>query len=121
MPGIKRGMTNERKRQMADMWNKYEPTAARKRGRPGRETRPKSITIDMHAHVAVPRAGEIAAPHLKTDALVGQSTPQTQQLMAKQAADIAERIRPTDLRFQTMDDMGVDMQLISPGPPQLYY
>ena len=46
---------------MADMWNKYEPTAARKRGKPGRETRPKSITIDMHAHVAVPRAAEIAS------------------------------------------------------------
>ena len=50
---------------MSDIWNKYEPTAARKRGRPGRETRPKSLTLDMHAHVAVPRAGEIAAPHLK--------------------------------------------------------
>ena len=23
--------------------------------------------------------------------------------------------------FKTMDDMGVDMQLICPGPPQLYY
>ena len=57
---------------MADFWNKYEPTAARKRGKPGRETRPKSLTVDMHAHVAVPRVGEIMAPHLKhsTDPLV---------------------------------------------------
>src|SRR3954471_1181947 len=57
---------------MADIWNKYEPTAARKRGTPGRQARPKSLTVDMHAHVAVPRAGEIAAPHLKaaTDPLV---------------------------------------------------
>ena len=46
---------------MADIWNKYEPTAARNRVKPGRETRPKSLTLDMHAHVAVPRAGEIAA------------------------------------------------------------
>ncbi len=108
---------------MADIWNKYEPTAARKRGKPGREARPKSITIDMHCHVAVPRAGEIAAPHLKagTDPLVRLSSPETQALMAKQHADIQERIRPTDLRFKVMDDMGVDMQLVSPGPPQLYY
>ena len=35
--------------------------------------------------------------------------------MAKQAADIGERIRNTDARFRVMDDMGVDMQLISPG------
>jgi aminocarboxymuconate-semialdehyde decarboxylase len=108
---------------MADMWNKYEPTAARKRGRPGRETRPKSTTIDMHAHVAVPRAAEIAGSHVdpKTVPLDYFSTPETKALMAKQGADIAEGIRPTDVRFKTMDDMGVDMQLISPGPPQIYY
>jgi len=108
---------------MADVWNKYEPTAARKRIKPGRETRPKSLTLDMHAHVMVPRAGEIAAPHLKaaTDPLVQLSTPETQKLMAKQHADIQEGIRPTGLRFKTMDDMGVDMQLLSPGPPQIYY
>ena len=108
---------------MPDMWNKYEPTAARKRGRPGLETRPKSITIDMHAHVAVPRAAEIATPHLdlSTVPLGHFSTPDTKALMAKQEADIREGIRPTDTRFKAMDDMGVDMQLISPGPPQLYY
>jgi aminocarboxymuconate-semialdehyde decarboxylase len=108
---------------MADMWNKYEPTAARKRGRPGRETRPKSITIDLHAHVAIPRAAEIAAPHLKAaaDPIVQLSTSETQALMAKQEADIRERIRPTDLRFGVMDDMGVDLQLICPSPGQLYY
>jgi aminocarboxymuconate-semialdehyde decarboxylase len=108
---------------MADMWNKYEPTAARKRGKPGRETRPKSTTIDMHAHVAVPRAAEIAGSHVdpKTVPLDYFSTPETKALMAKQGADIAQGIRPTDVRFKTMDDMGVDMQLISPGPPQIYY
>src|SRR3954466_4077435 len=110
-------------RQMADMWNRYEPTAARKRGKSGRETRPKSITIDMHAHIAVPRAAEIAGSHVdpKTVPLDYFSTPETKALMAKQGADIAEGIRPTDVRFKTMDDMGVDMQLISPGPPQIYY
>ena len=108
---------------MAEVWNKYEPTAARKRGRPGRETRPKSLTVDMHAHVAVPRVADIVTPHLKqsTDPLVQASTPETQALMAKQAADIRERIATTDQRFRVMDDMGVDMQLVSPAPPQIYY
>ena len=74
---------------MADMWNKYEPTAARKRGKPGRDTRPKSTTIDMHAHVAVPRAAEIAGSHddPKTVPLDYFSTPETKALMAKQGAD----------------------------------
>ena len=47
-----------------DVWNKYEPTAARKHGKPGREIRPKSITIDIHSHVAVPQAGMFVKPHL---------------------------------------------------------
>jgi aminocarboxymuconate-semialdehyde decarboxylase len=108
---------------MPDHWNKYEPTAARKRGRPGRETRPRSITVDMHAHIAIPRAAEIATPHLdpSTVPLGHFSTPDTKALMAKQDGDIRERIRATDERFRVMDDMGVDVQLICPGPPQLYY
>jgi aminocarboxymuconate-semialdehyde decarboxylase len=78
---------------MANVWNKYANTAARKHGKPGREVRPKSLTLDMHAHVAVPRVAEIVAPHLKqsTDPLVADSTPETQALMAKQAADIRTR------------------------------
>jgi aminocarboxymuconate-semialdehyde decarboxylase len=108
---------------MADIWNKYEPTAARKRGTPGKQSRPKSTTVDMHAHVAIPRAGEIAGPHLDPSKvpLDHFSNAETKAIMAKQAADIGERIRNTDARFRVMDDMGVDVQLISPGPPQLYY
>ena len=108
---------------MADMWNKYEPTAARKRGKPGRDTRPKSTTIDMHAHVVIPRASEIAGPHvnLATVPLGHFSTDATKALMAKQEADIRDGIRATDVRFKTMDNMGVDMQLICPAPPQIYY
>jgi aminocarboxymuconate-semialdehyde decarboxylase len=119
----KLGMTIERTRAMADVWNKYEPTAARQRGKPGRQSRPKSITVDMHAHVVIPRATELAQPHLNqaTVPLDHFSTPETKALMAKQAADIREGIRDSDVRFKTMDDMGVDMQLICPAPPQIYY
>jgi aminocarboxymuconate-semialdehyde decarboxylase len=108
---------------MASVWNKYADTAARKHGKPGREWRPKSITIDCHSHVAVARVQEIVTPHLKdtTDPLVQYSTPETQTLMAKQAADIRPRIGTTDERFAAMDEMGVDVQLICPAPPQVYY
>ena len=44
---LSRTMTNERL-EMADIWNKYANTAARKHGKPGRDVRPKSITIDAH-------------------------------------------------------------------------
>jgi aminocarboxymuconate-semialdehyde decarboxylase len=108
---------------MAEIWNKYADTAARKHGTPGRQQRPKSTTIDAHCHIAVPRVGEIVTTHLKqsTDPLVAQSAPETQALMAKQAADIRSRIGTTDERFAAMDEMGVDVQLVSPAPPQIFY
>ncbi len=108
---------------MTNIWNKYEPTTARKRVKPGREIRPKSLTLDIHAHVAVAGVSEFVQPHLdvSTIPLDHFSTPETKQIMAKQAADIREGIRTTDVRFRVMDDMGVDMQLICPGPPQLFY
>ena len=108
---------------MPEIWNKYDNTAARKHGTPGRERRPKSTTIDAHCHVAVPHVGEIVTPHLKqsTDPLVAQSAQETQALMAKQAADLRTRISTTDERFAAMDDMGVDMQLVAPAPPQIFY
>jgi len=44
-------------------WNKYEVSKTRKWG-PGRELRPKSLTIDSHSHVGVPgSAAELAKPH----------------------------------------------------------
>ena len=108
---------------MAQVWNKYANTAAREHGKPGREVRPKSVTVDMHCHVAVPRVAEIVTPHLKqsTDPLVQHSTPETQALMAKQADDIRSRISTTDERFAVMDELGIDTQLICPAPPQIYY
>ena len=108
---------------MADMWNKYEPTTARKRGRPGRETRPKSITVDMHAHVAVPRAAELVKPHLdmSTIPLSRFANAETKALSAKQEADIKDRIAGNDQRLADLDAMGIDMQLVCPPPPQCYY
>ena len=50
-------------------WNKYGPTAARQHGRPGREIRPSSITVDFHSHVAIPRAAELVKPHLAAGAM----------------------------------------------------
>ena len=34
---------------MAKNWNRYEPTAARPRGKAGGSVRPKSVTIDRFA------------------------------------------------------------------------
>jgi aminocarboxymuconate-semialdehyde decarboxylase len=105
------------------MWNKYSDTAARAHGRPGRELRPKSVTIDMHAHAAVPAAGKFIAPHLdvSTIPLAHFASQATKELNAKQESDIRSRMTAYDERLADMDRMGVDMQYVMPAPPQLYH
>jgi aminocarboxymuconate-semialdehyde decarboxylase len=104
-------------------WNKYEPTAARRHGKPGRELRPQSITIDIHSHVAVPAAAAFVQPHLDpmTNPLVLHATPETRALNQKQEQDIRERITKHDRRLTELDAMGIDFQLVMPPPPQCYY
>jgi aminocarboxymuconate-semialdehyde decarboxylase len=108
---------------MANVWNKYEPTAARKHGRPGREARPKSLTVDMHAHVAVPRAGEFANKHVDPASvpLGFFSSAETRAVNAKQDGDMRTRIVGYDARLRDLDAMGLDMQLVLPPPGQCYY
>jgi aminocarboxymuconate-semialdehyde decarboxylase len=108
---------------MPDMWNKYDQTAARKHGRPGREIRPKSTTIDIHSHVAVPQAAELVKPHLDPTKipLVHFATAESKALGQKQEQDVAPRITGYDKRLTDLETMGVDMQLVFPPPFQCYY
>jgi len=105
-----------------NQWNKYAPTAARKHGRPGRETRPTSMTIDAHSHVGVPRAAEFVKPHLDPNSspLVHFANAETKALNQKQERDIAARAS-LEQRLSDLDAMGLDMQVIKPPPPQCYY
>ena len=81
---------------MPELWNKYGPTAARRPGKAGRQARPKTVTIDIHAHVDVPAAAELVAPHLDmaTVPLFHFATPPSQALTQKQTADLAARREP---------------------------
>src|SRR6202167_4645262 len=102
---------------MTEQWNKYDKTAARRHGKPGREVRPKSVTIDIHAHVAVPEAAQFVAPHLDmaTVPLAHFATPESKALTQKQEADIRAR-RGHDHRLARLRAMGTDTALIAPPP-----
>jgi aminocarboxymuconate-semialdehyde decarboxylase len=108
---------------MQKQWNKYGPTAARQHGRPGRDVRPKSITVDMHSHVAVPRAVEFVKPHLdlSTVPLAHYATPDTKALNQQQDSERESRMVGYDERLADLDAMGIDLQLVMPPPPQCYY
>ena len=108
---------------MPPQWNKYGSTAARSHGRPGREVRPSSGTIDIHSHVAIPEAAALVKPHLDpaTIPLAHFADAATKALSAKQEKDIRARIAGYDERLAEMDAMGIDMQLIMPPPNQCTY
>ena len=105
----------------------YGQTAARKHGRPGRETRPRSTTIDIHSHVSVPAAAAIVQPYLdiSTIPLAFFSTADTKKVNAQQEIDRYTRISGRDNglaeRLGDLDAMGIDIQLVMPPPFQCYY
>ena len=109
------------------MLTDYGPTAARKHGRPGRDTRPCTTTIDIHSHVSVPAAAAIVEPYLdlSTIPLAFFSTPETKAVNAQQDAARRSRMSArgdgvTD-RLRDLDEMGIDLQVVMPPPPQCYY
>lgn len=107
---------------MAEESNNYGPTAARKHGRPGRETRPKTVTIDMHSHIFLPEADSFAAPHVDvmTIPLARHATPPTRSLNRKQDQDRMPNMRDHAVRLADMDAAGIDMQVVMSAPPQCY-
>ena len=107
---------------MSQQWNKYEKTAARSHGRPGRQLRPQSVTIDIHSHVDVPDAAKFVEPHLdwSTIPLAHFACAETKALNQKQEADIRAR-GGLDRRLADLDAMGIDIQMIAPPPLQCYY
>ena len=85
--------------------------------------RPKSVTIDIHAHVAVPEAAKFVEPHLD---MVDHSA-RAFRHAGNQGADrrsrkpISARGAGHEHRLADLDAMGIDMQMIAPPPPQCYY
>jgi aminocarboxymuconate-semialdehyde decarboxylase len=109
---------------MPENWNRYAPTAARPAGaKPGRVVRPASITIDIHSHIAVPRAAEFVKPHLDpaTIPLARFAAPETQAINMRQDAERRGVMTSYEQRHADLDAMGIDLQLVMCPPPQCYY
>lgn len=105
----------------------YRATAARQHGKPGREARPPSVTIDVHAHVSVPGAAAFVGSHLQASSapLVFFSNPEKQIVNQQQEIDRDTRLSGHDdglaERLRDLDEMGIDRQVVMPPPPQCYY
>jgi aminocarboxymuconate-semialdehyde decarboxylase len=106
---------------MADPNNRYDLTAARIHGRPGREIRPRSLTVDIHSHVQVPAAADYTRPHQQPDPRASVYSEETRILTRKQDEDRTPNLVDLALRMRDFDAMGLDVQVISPAPAQCYY
>src|SRR5205823_3916069 len=96
---------------------------SRLRGNERREARPRSTTVDIHSHVAIPEAIAFVKPHLdvSTVPLAHFADAQTKALSQKQEEDVRARITGYDERLADLDGMGIDLQLVMPPPNQCYY
>jgi len=109
---------------MPQDWNRYGPTAARPQGAaPGRAMRPQSVTIDIHSHIAIPRAAELVKPHLDPAAipLINFAAPETKAINARQDSDRQGVMTRHEERLADLDAMGIDLQVVMCPPPQCYY
>jgi aminocarboxymuconate-semialdehyde decarboxylase len=106
---------------MGEPSNRYDLTSARAHSRPGREIRPRSLTVDVHSHVLVPAAAIRVRPHQTPDPRAAVYAEETRILSRQQDEDRTPNLVDLALRMRDFDAMGMDAQVISPAPAQCYY
>lgn len=101
--------------------NRYGPTSARQAVAAGK--RPDSITVDIHAHVAIPAAAKIADPHVDVMKipLARHADGPTRALNQQQDRDRQVALHDVKDRIAVLDAQRIDMQIVAPPPPQSYY
>jgi aminocarboxymuconate-semialdehyde decarboxylase len=80
-------------------------------------------TIDIHSHVEVPRAAEIAAPFFRPEfdpRVLYQSEESSRYNRELRATQVAKFVDP-EARIADMDLQGVDRQVLAIAPPQYFY
>lgn len=79
--------------------------------------------IDFHNHVATPACQQLveglASPRF--DPFTFYSTEETKAYNARHFATLVQKLTDPAERLEDMDEMGVDLQVVSVAPPQYYY
>ena len=94
------------------------------RPQPGsKPNKPDAFTIDIHCHVHIPEATEIADPHFKPEMepAILFTNEMTREVNMQQNVDRMPHLTTVDHRLIDMDAMGIDLQTIIPPPFQAYY
>jgi len=107
---------------MGDAVNRYGPTSAR--DTPSSAVRLQSKTVDIHAHVLIPKAAEYMAAHFDPMriAMVKHANDETRQVNGQQDKDrMPVAMADVEDRIAVLNKQGIDMQVVAPPPPQCYY
>lgn len=83
----------------------------------------RHFTVDIHCHVFTPEADEIARPHFRPEfeSMIKWASDETREVNRKQNETIHRQLTSVEQRLKDMDKLGIDVQAISPAPPQYYY
>ncbi|MBJ3774613.1 amidohydrolase family protein [Acuticoccus mangrovi] len=88
-----------------------------------RDGRGRHHIVDIHAHMGVPAAAALAQPHFdpSRDPNARYTSPASQAVNRRMAETIRPALTTVEAKLADMDRMGIDMQVLSPAPPQYYY
>jgi len=95
-------------------------TSAAGAGTPRRKT---SRIIDFHCHMGVPEAAALAKPHFRPELepALGFNSAESIAVNHAQHGTISAQLTTAEAKLLDMDRLGVDMQVLSPAPPQYFY
>jgi len=89
----------------------------------GKKTPRRHFTVDIHCHVFTPEAERLAQPAYRPDyePMTRHATDATREVNRLQQETIRNKLSSIETRLKDMDRLGIDVQAISPAPPQYYY
>jgi aminocarboxymuconate-semialdehyde decarboxylase len=95
---------------------------------PGRFPGPRQhrgtwFTVDIHCHVHLDKADEMVKPfwNPERDATMKFANDHTREIQRQQMERTHVQLTSVEKRLADMDEMGIDMQAISPAPVQMFY
>jgi len=83
----------------------------------------RNLRVDIHCHYLNPKAAEKAAPlnPAQYEMQIKFANQLTRETNLKQMKDRAPRLTGIELRLKEMDKAGIDVQAVSPAPPQMFH
>jgi aminocarboxymuconate-semialdehyde decarboxylase len=83
----------------------------------------RSFSVDIHCHVYIPAADRMVGDAAQTnwDAMYTFANEATREYNRRQMAEIRVPLTSVERRLADMDKAGIDVQALSPSPPQYYY